>query len=579
MKKLTVIIAAMILSLSAVSFAAENSFTVKSGLCFSEQWGLYIANIVEKDGKISNVIIDRLANGKSSKELHNNYGIKPISTLGKDWWEQVAYYERWVVDNGLDAVETDDKGHALNPDLISGATINVAELSVAVKNAVDGKTEDGGYTIKTGTSYNDTWGLYVANVIFKDGAIFKVLLDYITKDGEIAKEKYDNYGMKPVSSINKDWWEQAAYYEDWVLKNGIDSVKYDAEGKALNVDLVSGATMLVDDMTMAVRDALKDEATVKQGNLTLTYSDHEPLGNMRTKFLNDVFFPAVERETKGHVKINLVWNGEISISYENLNTVKDGSRAQITAVVPEYSMKELPLHQLFKSFPTGPSGQKQVEFFRRVYDEVPELSRELEAQNIHPIIIATGYPAAFFSLKPLETLRDIKGQRWRSASFWHKDFLANAGATPVTIPWGQGVYDALDNGTLDGLIVNIDSGYDLNAHKTAPNILASKKLWLGHEYIIAMNKDVWEKLPDEDKKAIERAAESSYKVLGGIMDESFSRMLETLRADGASVRLLSDEEVSYWENETGYKTIQEKYIAGHNNVDSVLDGIRRVMNE
>ena len=459
MKKLTVIIAAMILSLSAVSFAAESSFTVKSGLCFSEQWGLYIANIVEKDGKISNVIIDRLANGKSSKELHNNYGIKPVSTLGKDWWEQVAYYERWV------------------------------------------------------------------------------------------------------------------------LKNGIDSVKYDAEGKALNVDLVSGATMLVDDMTMAVRDALKDEATVKQGNLTLTYSDHEPLGNMRTKFLNDVFFPAVERETKGHVKINLVWNGEISISYENLNTVKDGSRAQITAVVPEYSMKELPLHQLFKSFPTGPSGQKQVEFFRRVYDEVPELSRELEAQNIHPIIIATGYPAAFFSLKPLETLRDIKGQRWRSASFWHKDFLANAGATPVTIPWGQGVYDALDNGTLDGLIVNIDSGYDLNAHKTAPNILASKKLWLGHEYIIAMNKDVWEKLPDEDKKAIERAAESSYKVLGRIMDESFSRMLETLRADGASVRLLSDEEVSYWENETGYKTIQEKYIAGHNNVGSVLDGIRRVMNE
>lgn len=63
------------------------------------------------------------------------------------------------------------------------------------------------------------------------------------------------------------------------------------------------------------------------------------------------------------------------------------------------------------------------------------------------------------------------------------------------------------------------------------------------------------------------------------MDESFSRMLETLRADGASVRLLSDEEVSYWENETGYKTIQEKYIAGHNNVGSVLDGIRRVMNE
>lgn len=334
-----------------------------------------------------------------------------------------------------------------------------------------------------------------------------------------------------------------------------------------------------DDMTMAVQDTFKDEATIKQGSLTLIYSDHEPLGNMRTKFLNDVFFHAIEKESSGRIKINPVWNGEISISYENLNTVKDGTRAQITVVVPEYSMKELPLHQLFKSFPIGPSGQKQVEFFRRVYDEVPELSRELEAQNIHPIIIATGYPAAFFSLKPLKSLRDIKGQNWRSASFWHKDFLANAEATPLTIPWGQGVYDALDNGTLDGLIVNIDSGYDLKAHKAAPNILVSKKLWLGHEYIIAMNKDVWDKLPNEDKKAIERAAESSYKVLGIIMDEHFTWQLETLKAEGANVRLLSDEEVSYWENITNYKAIQEKYIAEHENANNVLNELRRAINE
>ena len=50
-------------------------------------------------------------------------------------------------------------------------------------------------------------------------------------------------------------------------------------------------------------------------------------------------------------------------------------------------------------------------------------------------------------------------------------------------------------------------------------------------------------------------------------------------AGGDSVTTLPLIEVSYWENETGYKTIQEKYIAGHNNVGSVLDGIRRVMNE
>ncbi len=568
MKKLIVIIA-LILSFAAVSYA--NPYTLKSGLYYSEQWGLYIANVIEKDGELSNVIIDRIANGKSSKELHDNYGIKRVSTLGKDWWEQVAHYERWVVEHGLEALETDDKGHAINPDLLSGATINVAELSEAVKNAFDGKTEGGGYVLKSGTSYNDEWGLYVANVIFRDGEIVKILLDYITKDGVNAKEKYDDYGMRAASPIHKEWWEQTAYYEDWLLKNGIDAVRYDDTGKAINVDLVSGATMLIDDMTRAVRDALTPKIT------TLIYSDHEPLGNMRTRFLNDVFFPEVEKQSRGRVKIIPHWNSEISTGYDALTTVQSARDAQIAVVVPEYSMKELPLHQLFKSFPTGYSGQEQVNFFRRVYDAVPELLRELDSQNIHPVIIATGYPAAFFSVKPINDLRGIKGQKWRSASFWHKDFLANAGAIPVTIAWGQKVFDALNDGTLDGLIVNIDSGYDLNAHKAAPNILVSKRLWLGHEYIIAMNKDVWDKLPDEDKQAVERAAESSYEVLGGIMDESFAHQVKVLRADGANVRMLGDDEVAFWENMTDYRSIQEKYVNEYENAREVLEKLRQMM--
>ena len=42
-----------------------------------------------------------------------------------------------------------------------------------------------------------------------------------------------------------------------MLKNGIEAVKYDKEGHAENVDLLSGATMGVDDLTLAVLDAMK----------------------------------------------------------------------------------------------------------------------------------------------------------------------------------------------------------------------------------------------------------------------------------------------------------------------------------
>lgn len=310
----------------------------------------------------------------------------------------------------------------------------------------------------------------------------------------------------------------------------------------------------------------------------LTYSDHEPLGNMRTRFLNDVFFRAIEKESNGHIKIDSHWNGEISISYDALKTVKEGTKAQITVIVPEYCMKELPLHQIFKSFPTGPAGQEQVNFFRGIYDEIPELMKEIDTQNLHVIFVATGYPAAFFSSKPLRNLKDIRGQKWRSASFWHKDFLTNAGAIPITMAWGQGVFDALNDGTLDGLMVNVDSGYDINAHKAAPHILTSQRLWLGHEYIIAMNKSVWESLSENDRRAIESAAESSYSLLGDVMNEAYTRQLNVLRSDGADVRVMTDEEVSFWEETTNYREIQNKYVSEHDNAVSVIEAVRKRIN-
>ncbi|WP_208607792.1 hypothetical protein [Rodentibacter myodis] len=170
----------------------------------------------------------------------------------------------------------------------------------------------------------------------------------------------------------------------------------------------------------------------------LKYSDHEPYGNMRTRFINDVFFKAVEKESKGNLKIEAHWNGEIAKAHDELQAISEGKTDLIVAV-PEYSDKQLPLHQLFKSFIVGPSGEKQVQAIRRVYREIPELNAEFAQNGVKPVIIATGYPVAFFSPKKLNNLAEIKGQTWRSQSFWHREFLTNAGATAIASRWGKEV--------------------------------------------------------------------------------------------------------------------------------------------
>lgn len=316
----------------------------------------------------------------------------------------------------------------------------------------------------------------------------------------------------------------------------------------------------------------------------LTYTDHEPLGGMRTRFINDVFFSAIERESNGRLKIEAHWGSEIATGYKALGVIGEGHSADMGIVVPEYVSHALPLHQIFKSFPIGPAGDKQIAFFRQVYSDIPDFPAELQKEKVINLFFATGFPVAFLSSEPLNTLDDINGGKWRSASFWHQDFLRNAGAIPVTMPWGEGVYKALKDGSLNGLMVNMDSGYDINAHEAAPNVVVSRDLWLGHVYLLVINENTWNRLAKEDREAIQRAAESAYKTLGSVMDNSFNGMVAEMQKKGVKIRILASKEVWQWEAASRYQDVQaswEKEQEGKDikNVRSVLEKVRSIMND
>lgn len=315
----------------------------------------------------------------------------------------------------------------------------------------------------------------------------------------------------------------------------------------------------------------------------LKFSDHQPLGEMRTNFLKEVFFPAIERESNGRLKVEAYWNGKIAKAYDALSVVSKGKDADMATTVPEYTSKELPLHQIFKSFPVGPSDNNQVSFFRSVYSNIPEFSLELEKNNIKQIFLSTGYPVAFYSTKNMKTLKDIEGHKWRSASFWHLDFLKNSGAIPIKMHWGSEVYNALKNKTLDGLMVNVDSGYNLEVYEHAPNVKVSKELWLGHLYPLVINLNTWKSLSLEDKQAINRAAESSYKILGNTMKKNFERQLLDLKKVGATVELIDKKEVYDFRRSTKYQEVQKKWIIeqeekGIKNAGEVLNKVTILLN-
>jgi len=154
------------------------------------------------------------------------------------------------------------------------------------------------------------------------------------------------------------------------------------------------------------------------------------------------------------------------------------------------------------------------------------------------------------------------------------------GAIPVKIPWGDQVYDALKKKELDGLMVNVDSGYDINAHEVAPYILTSKKLWLGHIYIIAMNKDIWSNLSKDDKVAIKNAADASYKSMGSFADKAFEWQIRELKKSNAKVRILTDKELLQWKQAVKFKEIQNQWIEKNTLLDkTVIEDVRNSIQE
>jgi hypothetical protein len=86
-----------------------------------------------------------------------------------------------------------------------------------------------------------------------------------------------------------------------------------------------------------------------------------------------------------------------------------------------------------------------VDFFRGVFDAVPEFIHELEKNNLEPIFLSTGYPVGFFTTEPLTNLDEIEGKKWRAVNHWDISHFEEAGAELVKQRWGTEIFTMLKN--------------------------------------------------------------------------------------------------------------------------------------
>lgn len=285
---------------------------------------IIVAAAFDKDGKVVKVTIDNAqtkvdynkdlslksdvkAEGKTKVELGDAYGMVKASSIKKEWYQQIAELEKWMVGKtveeikGMKVVKKDD-AHPSVPDvaeLKSSVTVSVegyiAGLEEAYKNAIDVKgAEKIGLGHKVSTASSKALGTkdgkevlptaqvdtVMATTAFdKDGKVVATLIDNaqtkvnFSKDGKVTSNKQeapktkvelgDGYGMIKASSIKKEWYQQIAELQKWMAGKKVDEIK---AMKVVNKDeshpAVPDVAELKSSVTVSVQDYI---AAVEEG--------------------------------------------------------------------------------------------------------------------------------------------------------------------------------------------------------------------------------------------------------------------------------------------------------------------------
>jgi len=282
MKKIFSVIALAIMSVILVScgekeFAVDGEFTAFE-LSLNYGVPMYTTVKVEiEDGELKSYYIDArqgkvvegkfIWNEKTKKELKEEYGMKPISEIDKEWYEQAEALEAFMLENGPDAVTVDGEGYI---DNVTGVSVKDGGYTKLAKEALENAKANKviafefGYTNQNGPQF--TWVEVTTN---DKGKVVEIFLDVVqstsVKDEEgvvtgftwnekSKKELKEEYGMKVASAIDKEWYEQAAAIEAFILENGPDAVSVDENGY---IDNITGVSMKDGSYTKVYKKALE----------------------------------------------------------------------------------------------------------------------------------------------------------------------------------------------------------------------------------------------------------------------------------------------------------------------------------
>jgi TRAP-type C4-dicarboxylate transport system substrate-binding protein len=279
-------------------------------------------------------------------------------------------------------------------------------------------------------------------------------------------------------------------------------------------------------------------AMAQQEPVKLTYSHFWPVGHPVTNLIAQ-WASEVEKRTSGVVTVTTYPGGTLTPADKCYDGVVKGI-SHLGSSALSYTRGRFPLMEALDL----PLGYNSASVAVRLSNAFYKKFEPKELDDVKVMYFQATGPTIFHTKKPVRTLEDLKGLKIRTTGLGAKIVKA-LGATPVAMPMGE-TYDALAKGVVDGSTAPIASlkGFKWGevVKYTTENFGTASVTC----FFVVMNKDTWNKLPEDVKNTIEKINEEWIEKTAKVWDDYDNAGREYALKLGNQIIPLSKEEDKRW---------------------------------